>query len=171
VAWCLALERRDGPTALVLTRQAVPVLDRSRYAGAESARRGGYVLSDVGDPAAILIATGSEVAIALQAQERLGEEGIRARVVSMPCCELFAEQDAAYREQVLPSDLRCRVAIEAGATLGWRAYVGLDGAVVGLDRFGASAPSATLYRELGITAEAAVEAVRRLRATGPESHD
>jgi transketolase len=170
-AWRLALERRRGPTALVLTRQAVPVLDRTRHGAAEGVRRGGYVLSEAEAPQAILIATGSEVAIALEAQQRLREQGLRARVVSMPCCELFAEQDAAYRESVLPSALRCRVAIEAGATLAWRAYVGLDGAVVGLDRFGASAPWATLYRELGITAEAAVEAVRRSLGRAPGSHD
>ena len=164
VAWRVALERRRGPTALVLSRQALPVLDRARYAPAEGARRGAYVLADVEDPHVLLIASGSEVAIALEAQERLRAEGIRARVVSMPCSELFEAQTAAYREAVLPSRIRGRVAVEAGATLGLKAYVGLDGAVVGLDRFGASAPHTALYRELGITPEALQEAVRGVRS-------
>jgi len=165
VAWRAALERRHGPTALVLSRQALPVLDRGRYAPAEGAARGAYVLADWGDPQVLLIATGSEVEVALEAAKRLSAEGHGTRVVSMPCCELFEAQPAAYREDVLPSRIRCRVAVEAGATLGWKAYVGLDGAVVGLDRFGASAPYAVIYRELGLTAEAVVEAVRRVRAS------
>jgi len=164
VAWRLALERRSGPTALVLTRQALPVLDRGRYTPAEGASRGAYVLADAEDPQCLLVATGSEVAIALEAAGRLSADGLRVRVVSMPCCELFEAQPAAYRESVLPARIRCRVAVEAGATLGWGTYVGLDGAVVGLDRFGASAPCATLYRELGLTAEAVVEAVRGVQA-------
>ena len=102
--------------------------------------------------------------ISLEAAGQLSTEGLRVRLVSMPCRELFEAQPAAYREGVLPPRIRCRVAVEAGATLGWRAYVGLDGGVVGLDRFGASAPYQTLYRELGLTAEAVVEAVRRVRA-------
>jgi len=163
VAWRVALERRTGPTALVLTRQALPVLDRGRYGPAEGAARGAYVLLDVGDPQVLLIATGSEVAIALEAAGRLSAEGLRVRVVSMPCRERFEAQPAAYREDVLPLRIRCRVAVEAGSTLGWRAYVGLDGAVVGLDRFGASAPYQTLYRELGLTPEAVVEATRAVR--------
>jgi transketolase len=148
----------------VLTRQGLPVLDRARYGPAEGAARGGYVLADAPDPQAVLIATGSEVPIALEAAERLSAEGVRARVVSMPCCELFETQDAAYREGVLPARGRCRVAVEAGTTLGWRGYVGLDGAVVGLDRFGASAPQEALFRELGLTAEAVVKAVRAVLA-------
>jgi transketolase len=164
VGWRVALERRSGPTALVLTRQALPVLDRGRYAAAEGAARGAYVLSDAGEPHVILIASGSEVAIVIEAAERLSAEGMGVRIVSMPCRELFAAQPSAYREAVLPLQIRSRVAVEAGTTLGWGAYVGLDGAVVGLDRFGASAPYQTLYRELGLTAEAVVEAVRRVRA-------
>jgi transketolase len=162
VGWRVALERRDGPTALVLTRQAVPVIDRSRYASAEGALRGAYVLSDVPEPQVLLIATGSEVVIALEAQKILAERGIPARVVSMPCRELFRRQPAEYREAVLPSTLRARVVVEAGATLGWGHEVGLDGAVVGLDRFGASAPYEVLYRKLGLTPEAVAEAAVRV---------
>ena len=159
-AWRLALERRDGPTALVLTRQAVPELDRTRYARPEGVRRGAYVLAEAEDPQAILIASGSEVSLALSAQERLQAEGVRVRVVSMPCGELFEAQPASYREQVLPSGIRRRVAVEAGSPLGWKAYVGLDGSVVGLERFGASAPHTVLFRELGLTAESVAAAVR-----------
>jgi transketolase len=162
VGWRVALGRRDGPSALILTRQAVPVLDRTRYAPADGAARGAYVLAEVPDPELILIATGSEVPIALEAQSLLGAMDVRARVVSMPSMELFDAQPLAYRESVLPSSLRARVAVEAGATLGWGRYVGLDGVVVGLDRFGASAPCQRVYRELGLTAEAVVEAARRV---------
>jgi len=161
MGWRVALGRRDGPTALALTRQALPVLDRKRYAAAEGALRGGYVLLDAPDPHAILIATGSEMSLALEAAERLGAESLRIRVVSMPCRELFLAQPVAYRHDVLPPRVRCRVAVEAGATLGWQADVGLDGAVVGIDRFGASAPYQVLYRELGLTTDAVVDAVRR----------
>ncbi len=161
-AWRIAIERKHGPTALVLTRQAVPDIDRTRCATAEGVRRGAYVLLETEDPQAILIASGSEVSIALEAHERLEAEGVRVRVVSMPCCELFELQPASYREQVLPLGIRRRVAVEAAATPGWKAYVGLDGGVVGLDRFGASAPYAVLYRELGLTAENVAEAIRRL---------
>ena len=161
-AWRVALERRNGPTALALTRQAVPELDRTRYASPEGVRRGAYVLAVAEDPQAILISSGSEVSIALAAQEQLQAEGVRVRVVSMPCRELFEAQPTSYREEVLPSRIRRRVAVEAGATLGWKAHVGLDGAVVGLERFGASAPSPVLYRELGLTPEAVAAAVRSL---------
>jgi transketolase len=171
VGWRVALGRRDGPSALVLTRQALPVLDRTRYAPADGAARGAYVLAEAPDPELILIATGSEVPIALAAQSLLGAMDVRARVVSMPSMELFDAQPLAYRESVLPSSLRARVAVEAGATLGWGRYVGLDGVVVGLDRFGASAPCQRVYRELGLTAEAVVEAARRVRASDAASDD
>ncbi|MBI2977031.1 MAG: transketolase [Chloroflexi bacterium] len=170
--WRVALERRHGPTVLALTRQAVPVLDRDT----SGAARGAYVLADpstssstssgrrlrAGDPQAILIATGSEVHIALEAQNLLAAQGVQARVVSMPCRELFEAQTADYRESVLPARVRARVAVEAGVTLGWGRYVGLDGAAIGLDRFGASAPYQVLYRELGLTAAAVAEAALRL---------
>ncbi len=163
--WRVALSRGDGPIALILTRQALPVLDRTRYAPAEGAARGAYVLAEAPDPQLVLIATGSEVSIALEAQALLGAGGLRVRVVSMPCAELFEAQSAAYRESVLPARIRARVAVEAGTTLAWGRYVGLDGAVVGLDRFGASAPYQTIYRELGLTAEAVAEAARRVLAS------
>lgn len=155
LAWRLALERRQGPTALVLTRQNLPVLDRTALASAEGVLRGGYVLKepDGGAPEAIIIATGSEVAIALEAEALLAAEGVAARVVALPSWELFEEQDAAYREQVLPGAVKARVAVEAGSTFGWERYVGTQGRVVGIDRFGASAPAEVLYREFGLTAE------------------
>jgi transketolase len=165
VGWRIALARRHGPTALILTRQTLPVLDRTRYAPAEGAMRGAYTLAGATDPNLILIATGSEVPIALEAQTLLGAEDVRARVVSMPSMELFDAQPAAYRESVLPQAIRARVAVEAGATLPWGRYVGLDGAVVGMDRFGASAPYQRVYRELGLTAEAVAEAARRVLAS------
>ena len=161
-AWRFALARRHGPTALVLTRQALPVIDRACHAPAEGAAHGAYVLRGVDDPEVILLATGSEVHLALAAQDILAAQKVRVRVVSMPCWELFDEQSDEYREAVLPSSVRARVAVEAGTTLAWGRYVGLDGEVVGLDRFGASAPQTVLYRELGITAEAVADAARRV---------
>ncbi|HXZ41373.1 MAG TPA: transketolase [Terriglobales bacterium] len=161
-AWRFALARRHGPTALVLTRQALPVIDRTCHAPAEGAAHGAYILRDVNDPEIILLATGSEVQLALSAQDILAAQKVRVRVVSMPCRELFDEQTSEYREDVLPSAVRARVAVEAGATLAWGRYVGLDGEIVGLDRFGASAPQAVLYRELGITAESVADAARRV---------
>ena len=161
VAWQVAIAHQDGPVALILTRQALPVLDRSTYAPAEDAARGAYVLADVPDPDVILIGTGSEVHLAVAAKALLAERGIQARVVSMPCQEIFNAQPEEYREQVLPSRIRARVAVEAGTTFGWHKYVGLDGAVVGLDRFGESAPYATVYKELGLTAEAVAAAAEQ----------
>jgi transketolase len=160
-AWRAALNHLHGPTALILTRQAIPVLDRSRFASARGVACGAYVLADVEDPEVILIASGSEVHIALEAQEILASETVRARVVSMPCWELFDAQPTEYQEAVLPHSVRARVAIEAGTTLAWRRYVGFDGEVVGLDRFGASAPYKTIYQELGLTVGAVARAVRR----------
>ncbi|KAA0253759.1 MAG: transketolase [Acidobacteria bacterium] len=158
LGWRHALGRGHGPTGLVLTRQAVPVLPAN-----EGALRGGYVVADAEEPKAILIGSGSEVHVALEAQRLLAGKGVAARVVSMPCRELFDEQPEEYRQSVLPRAVRARVAVEAGATLGWGRYVGLDGAVVGLDRYGASAPWQTLYEKLGITAErVAAEALRVL---------
>ena len=162
IGWRVALENRHGPTALVLTRQGLPTLDRSRYALAVEAMRGAYVLSDSDDPEVILMATGSEVHLALAAQEQLAEGGVAARVVSVPSWELFAAQPAAYRDLVLPPHVKARVSIEAGVTLGWERYVGADGMAIGLDRFGASAPYQTIYEKLGLTAEAVTDAARKL---------
>jgi transketolase len=159
--WRVALARTDGPTALVLSRQDLPIVTQP---GAPGAERGAYVLADGdgGVPDAIIIATGSEVSIALVARERLAAAGVRARVVSMPSWELFAAQDPAYRESVLPVAVTARVAVEAGVTLGWREHVGTSGVVVGLDRFGASAPGEVLYEQLGITPAAVESAVRQV---------
>jgi transketolase len=160
VAWAMALERKDGPSSLALSRQNVPFVKRSPEAVA-AIRRGGYVLSDAAGAKALILATGSEVAIALAAQKSLGEAGIPVRVVSMACTSLFDRQDAAWRESVLPKGLP-RVAVEAGVTDSWRKYIGLEGAAVGVDRFGESAPAGEVYKFLGLDAEHVVEAVRRL---------
>jgi transketolase len=159
-AWRWAIERRSGPVALVLSRQDLPVLK----ADSSGPARGAYVLSEAtgGEPRAILIATGSEVALALEAQNLLAAEEIPCRVVSMPCWELFEEQSDGYRESVLPASVTARVAVEAGATLGWWRWVGNGGSVVGLDRFGASAPAAVNFEKLGFTPARLVEEVKRL---------
>ncbi len=163
VAWQVALEREDGPVALLLTRQNVPVLDRSEVASARGLERGGYVLWDSAAtagatgpdavPEVVLIATGSEVAPTLEAGRALAQQGRAVRVVSMPCVELFEAQTEAYRDEVLPPSVRARLAVEPGATISWWKWVGLDGEVLGLDRFGASAPGATVLEKLGFTPE------------------
>lgn len=163
-AWRVALERSDGPTALALSRQKLPVIDRSTHAPAAGLRRGGYVLQDpAGEADGILLATGSEVHIALEAAKLLGAEGYHPRVVSLPSWELFDAQPAVYRNEVLPPTLTVRVAIEAAATFGWSRYVGDKGIALGLDHFGASAPAEVLYQEFGLTAERMVDAFKRLR--------
>ena len=136
------MQLRRDPAVLILSRQALPTLDRSVVAPASEVARGAYVLIDAGDgePDVILIATGSEVALALSARDELGGEGVRARVVSMPCSELFDRQPQAYRDEVLPPAIKVRVAIEQASTLGWHRYVGDGGAIVGMHTFGASAP-------------------------------
>lgn len=155
-AWRMALERTTGPTALVLTRQKLPVLPPASVFRDDGVYRGAYVVEDAGDgrPDVLLIATGSEVSVALAARRLLSEEGVPARVVSMPCWERFEEQEARYREAVLPPSVPARVSVEAGSTFGWGRYVGDLGASVGIDRFGASAPAERIFRELGITPEA-----------------
>jgi transketolase len=165
VAWQVAIESRDRPTALVLTRQAVPTLDRARFADADGLRRGAYVLDrePAGGPGpdVILIASGSELSLAVAAADRLRAGGaIRVRVVSMPCWRLFEEQDRAYRDAVLPPAVKARVAVEAGVSLGWDRFVGDAGAVVGIDRFGASAPGNVVMREYGFTPEHVADVAR-----------
>jgi transketolase len=154
-AWRLAIGRTHNPVALVLTRQNVPVLDRGRYASAEGVRRGGYVVADPedGDPELILIATGSELPLAVKAHELLAGEGVRSRVVSLPCWEIFDRQDQEYRDEVLPPAVRSRVAVEQAATLGWERYVGEEGTVVGMHTFGQSAPYKDIEAEFGFTPE------------------
>ena len=149
VAWLSAATRRDRPTSLILTRQALPAQARDAEQVAAMAR-GGYVLKDAEGAQAVLIATGSEVALAVEAQTQLAARGIAVRVVSMPCTQVFEAQSAAWRDAVLPKGLP-RVAVEAGVTDGWYRYVGLDGAVVGLNRFGASAPAKVLFEQFGFT--------------------
>jgi transketolase len=167
-AWRIALKNQDGPTCILLTRQPLPVLDRNKYAPAVSLQRGAYILSDRGDgnPDVLLMSTGSEVHVVLEAQKQLAEQGVWARVVAMPSWEIFMKQTRSYRESVLPPTVKARVAIEAGSTLGWERWVGTDGAVIGLDHFGASAPWKTLYQEFGLTAEnvakTAVEVIQRV---------
>ncbi|HRP75927.1 MAG TPA: transketolase [Rhodocyclaceae bacterium] len=162
IAWACAIERDDGPSSLLFSRQNLPFQTRSA-AALDAIRRGGYVLVDTtdGDPAAIIIATGSEVELAMAACRTLSDEGIRTRVVSMPSTNVFDRQDAQYRASVLPPGIP-RVAVEAGVTDFWRKYVGLEGEVVGIDRFGESAPAAQLFEYFGITADAVASAVRKL---------
>ncbi len=159
VAWAKAVEKRDGPTSLILSRQNLPFIRRTEEQIA-LIERGGYVLADCeGRPQVVLIATGSEVDLALKAQAALKEEGIAARVVSMPSTDAFDRQDAAYKESVLPPGIK-RVAIEAGVPDGWWKYVGCDGAVVGISRFGESAPAGVLFKEYGFTVENVVRTVK-----------
>ena len=164
-AWKSALKNKKGPTCLVLTRQNLPVYDRAGlgWAKSEEAQKGGYVLCEDKDFEAIIIATGSEVELAVEAKAKLNEQGVKVRIVSMPSTNIFDEQSQEYKESVLPKNILKRVAVEAGVTLGWYKYVGLEGRVIGLDRFGASAPYKTLYKEFGITTDAIVEAVNSLK--------
>jgi len=162
-AWRVAMERRNGPTALVLSRQNLPVLDRAALGPASGVQQGGYVLWEAtAKPDVILMGTGSEVHIALEAGTLLQKKGINSRVVSLPSWELFDAQSPEYRNSVIPDDVRARVSIEAASTLGWERYVGLDGVAIGLDRFGASAPAAELYRRFNLTAQRMVDEATRL---------
>jgi transketolase len=170
-AWRVALRMHDEPVALVLTRQAVPTIDRAAYAPAAGLARGAYVVADSPDPEVILIGTGSEVHLCLQAYAQLNQDGIRARVVSMPCTRIFDRQPDEYKNQVLPPHIRARVAVEAGTGLGWREYVGADGRVVARGDFGASAPAKELMKHFGFTVEHVVgEARHVLHALGHRRH-
>jgi transketolase len=163
-AWRFALNHKDGPTALILTRQKLPIIDRTRFAGAEGLFRGAYVLADApeGNPDVLLLASGSEVHLALAAREQLAQAGIAARVVSMPSWELFEAQDATYRDDVLPPHITARVAVEAGVSMGWQRYVGREGKIIGLDHFGASAPGGLVLEKFGFTADAVAAAGREV---------
>jgi len=159
-----AMQHDEGPSTLVFSRQAMPTLDRTKYAPASGAAKGGYVLADAegGKPEVILLATGSELQWAVGAYEKLKAEGIKARVVSMPCWELFDAQDAAYKESVLPSNVTARVSIEMAATLGWERYIGLRGKAIGMHTFGASAPIKDLLKKFGFDSEHVVAAAKEL---------
>ncbi|MDM0110742.1 transketolase [Variovorax sp. J22R133] len=166
VAWKVALEHTHEPTALVLSRQALPTLDRTKYASPEGLRKGAYVLADASDghPEIILIATGSEVSLAVDAHEQLIAQGVRSRVVSMPSWYLFEKQDRAYRDQVLPPQVRKRLAIEQAGSLGWDRYVGSDGTTITMSTFGASAPLAKLQDKFGFTRDNVMKVARELLA-------
>ncbi|MFI5960216.1 transketolase [Cryptosporangium sp. NPDC051539] len=180
VAWRTILEHGDRPAGLALSRQNLPVFDRTRFGSTDGTARGGYVLAEAsgGAPQVILLGTGSEVQIAVAARETLEADGIPARVVSLPCWEWFAAQDRGYREQVLPPTVRARVSVEAGVRMGWREFVGDAGRIVGLDHYGASAAYTVLYERFGLTSEAVVAAAHESLAaaqappvapTGPDS--
>jgi transketolase len=165
-AWLTALERTHGPTALILSRQAVPTLDRERFAPAEGLRKGAYVLADLGDgdPELILMASGSEVDLILKAGEQLTAAGIPVRLVSFPCWRLFAEQTESYRSTVLPETVPVRLAVEAGVVQGWERWLGANGRFIGMEGFGASAPYKQLYQHFGITVERIVEEAKQALA-------
>jgi transketolase len=170
-AWKVIMQRRHEPVCLILTRQAVPTLDRTKYAPAEGLRRGAYVLADApgGKPDVLLLATGSEVALCLQAYEQLRAEGVKARVVSMPSWEMFehyCSKNPDYRESVLPSAVTARVSVELASTFGWAQYVGMNGQTLGMRTFGASAPLKELQKKFGFTAEHVVVAARQQLGQG-----
>jgi transketolase len=156
-AWRMAVEKRDGPTAILLTRQKVPTLDRTVYAGAAGTRFGGYVLRDPeGSPELILLGTGSELGLVVEAEVELRRLGVAARVVSLPSWEVFGRQDARYRDQVLPPSVPKRLAVEAGIPMGWERFVGAQGAMMGVTTFGESAPYQDVYAHFGLTVDAVV---------------
>jgi len=168
VAWRVAIEHREGPVALCLTRQALPVIDRSKFGAEEGLAKGAYVLADAQGkkPQLILIASGSEVALALEAYQKLSAEGIGVRLVSMPSWDLFEKQSQSYRDEVLPPEVTARLAIEAATPFGWERYVGTKGDVIGLKRFGASAPYKALAEHFGFTAANIVQRARKLPGIG-----
>jgi transketolase len=153
-AWIYALTNRKGPVILVLTRQKLPILDQKKFESAKNLNKGAYILSgSKTPPQLILIATGSEVSLALAAQEKLAEQNISSSVVSMPCLELFDAQPKEYKDKILPPSIKARLAIEAASPKGWRDYVGLEGDIIGINRFGASAPGPVVMEKLGFTVE------------------
>jgi transketolase len=162
-AWRIALQQTKRPVALALTRQALPVLDRTKFASASNVAKGGYTLIDAakGTPQLVLIGTGSEVSLCVAAREKLEAEGIATRVVSLPSWELFAAQTQAYRDSVLPPDVKARVAVEMASTFGWREWVGDHGTVIGMTTFGASAPLPDLQKKFGFTVENVVAVAKK----------
>jgi len=160
-AWKFALHYHDGPVALLLTRQGVPVLDQNKYASAENSSKGAYVLQKADDADVLLLASGSEVSLALSAADALAKDGVKAQVVSMPCWELFERQDQKYKDSVLPPDVKARVGVEAGVEQGWYKWLGDSGVFIGMSTFGASAPGKVCFEKFGITAENVVKAARK----------
>jgi transketolase len=162
VAWRTVLENNDRPAGLALSRQNLPVFDRTTMNSADGVARGAYVLADAsnGQPEVILLSSGSEVQIAVAAREQLEADGVPTRVVSVPCFEWFADQDQAYKDEVLPPTVRARVSVEAGVPMGWREFVGDAGRIVGLTHYGASAAYTVIYEKFGLTHEAVVAAAR-----------
>ena len=160
------MRQRHQPVALVLTRQALPTLDRTRYAAASGVEKGAYVLADApdGNPDLLLLATGSEVSLCVQAYEQLKTEGVKARVVSMPSWELFEQQPQEYREAILPARVTARVSVEQGSVLGWDRYVGPGGRTIGMHTFGASAPLKEVQKKFGFLPETVVAAAREVLA-------
>jgi transketolase len=167
-AWKFAIKHRHGPTALMFTRQNVPVFDRSKYAPASGLARGAYVMADLGEGALqlILMATGSEVSLIFQAGVKLSEEGVSVRIVSFPSWELFEAQDQEYREAVLPASIKARLAVEAGVSQGWERWVGDNGATISIEKFGASAPYQSIYEHYGLTVDNVVSHARALLSKG-----
>jgi transketolase len=163
-SWVYALERKHGPTGLVLSRQKLPTVDRAAMAPATGLHQGGYVLADATGGAAkvILMATGSELQLAVKAREQLEKDGVPTRVVSMPCLEQFRAQPKSYQEQVLPKGVTACVSIEAGVTMGWERFVGDKGVTIGVDRYGASAPDKVLFEQYGLTVAKVVEAAKSI---------
>jgi transketolase len=164
VAWQVAIERRDGPTALALTRQAVPTLDRNIFAPASGLERGAYILKDLGDgkPQIILMASGSEVSLIIEAGKQLAAEGINVRLVSFPSWELFSTQDIGYQQTVLLPGVKARLAVEAGVRQGWERWVGSEGEVISVERYGASAPARVVFKEYGFTIENIVNKANKI---------
>jgi transketolase len=167
-AWRAVMEMRHGPVAFALSRQSLPTLDRSKYGSADGTRKGGYILADTpgSQPDLVLMASGSEVALALEAAEQLASDGVRVRVVSMPSWELFERQPRSYRDKVIPPSVKARVAVEQGVKQGWHRYVGSGGAILGMETFGASAPIKEVQRHFGFTVDNVVAKAReQLEAT------
>ncbi len=160
-AWQMAIERKDGPVALILTRQGLPIFDRKDLAPASEITRGAYVMAGSENDEMILIATGSEVQLALGAREELGKDGVHVRVVNMGCQEVFDQQPASYRNSVLKPEIKKRISIEAGVSLGWEKYIGANGSSISLERFGVSAPAGEAMKALGFTVERVVEACKK----------
>ncbi|MBC7555339.1 MAG: transketolase [Chryseobacterium sp.] len=162
-SWRVAIEHTDGPVAIVLTRQEIPIIDQKKYANAKNLEKGAYILSDSdGEPDIILIASGSEVHLILEAQEKLKKENIQARIVSMPCWNLFDKQSASYKEKIFPKNIRKRLAVEAGSSVGWIKYTTDEGDIIGIDKFGESAPGQEIMKEYGFTVENVIKRVKAL---------